>query len=317
MRRLRRPDHTARMCCAAQGFEGARGAGWLEVEPELLASVSTIAQGSRVVGVYEQRWQRAARGRSRSRSGACGDPGNVGTIDARGARVRRGLRGARAPLRRPVRPEGRPRARSGRSSGRDSPASSALDELPRPVVALVAGAPEPLAGPRERERRCWSAASATACPTRCSPARDEVRSIPQVAGDSLNAAMAATVALYEATRMARPVSTLDRIAAIRAEAQAAVAAAADSAALEELRVRFLGRKAELPQLLRGVAELPPEQRGAVGSAANAARQALERADRAAAGRRSPASELDARLRERSRRRHAARRAARARPATCT
>ena len=30
----------------------------------------------------------------------------------------------------------------------------------------------------------------------------DVRHIPQVAGDSLNAAMAATVALYEVTRMA-------------------------------------------------------------------------------------------------------------------
>ena len=38
---------------------------------------------------------------------------------------------------------------------------------------------------------------------------------------------------------------------------------------------FLGRKAELPNLLRGVAELPPEQRGAVGKAANEARKALE------------------------------------------
>jgi phenylalanyl-tRNA synthetase alpha chain len=40
-------------------------------------------------------------------------------------------------------------------------------------------------------------------------------------------------------------------------------------------VRYLGRKAELPQLLRGVASLAPEQRGAVGRAANEARQALE------------------------------------------
>jgi phenylalanyl-tRNA synthetase alpha chain len=54
-----------------------------------------------------------------------------------------------------------------------------------------------------------------------------------------------------------------------------VAAAADSAALEELRIAYLGRKAELPQLLRGVAELAPEQRAAVGSAANAARAALD------------------------------------------
>jgi phenylalanyl-tRNA synthetase alpha chain len=67
----------------------------------------------------------------------------------------------------------------------------------------------------------------------------------------------------------------DRIAALREEAEAAIAAAPDSAALEELRVRHLGRKAELPNLLRGVAELPPEERGAVGKAANQARQALE------------------------------------------
>ena len=69
-------------------------------------------------------------------------------------------------------------------------------------------------------------------------------------------------------------STLDRIAEIAAEGEAAVSAASDTAALEELRVQYLGRRAELPQLLRGVAELPPEQRGAVGSAANRARQAL-------------------------------------------
>ena len=69
-------------------------------------------------------------------------------------------------------------------------------------------------------------------------------------------------------------STLERIAEIAAEGEAAVNAATDTAALEELRVHYLGRRAELPQLLRGVAELPPEQRGAVGSAANAARQSL-------------------------------------------
>jgi phenylalanyl-tRNA synthetase alpha chain len=69
-------------------------------------------------------------------------------------------------------------------------------------------------------------------------------------------------------------SMLDRIATLRAEAEQAVASASASDALEELRVRFLGRRAELPNLLRGVAELPPEQRGAVGRAANEARQAV-------------------------------------------
>ncbi len=86
----------------------------------------------------------------------------------------------------------------------------------------------------------------------------------------------------------------ERIDQIRAEAEAAIAATTDSAALEQVRIRYLGRKAELPNLLRGVAELPPEQRGAVGKAANQARQALEalierRAEELAA------RELDAKL----------------------
>ncbi len=69
----------------------------------------------------------------------------------------------------------------------------------------------------------------------------------------------------------------ERIAEIRHEAEAAIAAAADTRALEEARIRFLGRKAELPNLLRTVAQLPPDQRAATGKAANEVRQALERA----------------------------------------
>jgi phenylalanyl-tRNA synthetase alpha chain len=61
-----------------------------------------------------------------------------------------------------------------------------------------------------------------------------------------------------------------------------------------VRVRFLGRKAELPNLLRGVAQLPPEERGTVGRAANEARKALEAAIEARAAE-LEAAELDARL----------------------
>jgi phenylalanyl-tRNA synthetase alpha chain len=71
------------------------------------------------------------------------------------------------------------------------------------------------------------------------------------------------------------VSAADRIAQIRAEAEAAIAAAGDPAALEEVRVRHLGRKAELTTILRGIADLPPEERGPVGKAGNEARSALE------------------------------------------
>ena len=87
---------------------------------------------------------------------------------------------------------------------------------------------------------------------------------------------------------------LDRIAELRTQAEGAVTSAPDSDALEEVRVRFLGRKAELPNLLRGVAQLPPDQRGAVGRAANDARRALEAAIEARRGELA-AAELEARL----------------------
>ncbi len=65
-----------------------------------------------------------------------------------------------------------------------------------------------------------------------------------------------------------------RIEQIRAEAEQAVQAARDTQALEEIRIRYLGRKAELPNLLRHVAELGPAERAATGQAANEARHAL-------------------------------------------
>jgi phenylalanyl-tRNA synthetase alpha chain len=66
-----------------------------------------------------------------------------------------------------------------------------------------------------------------------------------------------------------------RIDELRAEAEEAIAQAPDSAVVEDLRVRYLGRKAELTQILRGIGELPPSERGPVGQAANAARGKLE------------------------------------------
>ncbi len=69
--------------------------------------------------------------------------------------------------------------------------------------------------------------------------------------------------------------TLERIEKIEAEAAAAIEAAQGTAELEELRVRYLGRKAELTAILRGIAELPEAERGKVGGGANRARKALE------------------------------------------
>jgi phenylalanyl-tRNA synthetase alpha chain len=68
---------------------------------------------------------------------------------------------------------------------------------------------------------------------------------------------------------------IERIEELRAQAEGDISAAQSTEALGELRVRYLGRKAELPQMLRGVAELPAQERGTIGKAANGARQALE------------------------------------------
>jgi len=85
-----------------------------------------------------------------------------------------------------------------------------------------------------------------------------------------------------------------RLDELRREAEAAIAAASTAAAIDELRVRYLGRKAELTLALRSIGELPAEQRGPAGKAANAARVALEALleERSAA---LGGAELDARL----------------------
>ncbi|MGH2923454.1 MAG: phenylalanine--tRNA ligase subunit alpha [Solirubrobacterales bacterium] len=68
---------------------------------------------------------------------------------------------------------------------------------------------------------------------------------------------------------------VERIEQISREAGAAIHAANSSQELEELRVRFLGRKAELTQILRGISDLPAEERGDVGQAGNTVRTRLE------------------------------------------
>jgi phenylalanyl-tRNA synthetase alpha chain len=81
---------------------------------------------------------------------------------------------------------------------------------------------------------------------------------------------------------------------LRASALAAVAAATSLDELERARVEFAGRKSRLAEILSGIGSLPPEQRGPVGKAANAARTEVE----AAIGARQEAlaaQELGARL----------------------
>ena len=61
---------------------------------------------------------------------------------------------------------------------------------------------------------------------------------------------------------------------IRASALQTIDAAADLAALEQLRVKLLGRKCVLTDVLRGLAQCSPEDRPVVGKVANEVKQAV-------------------------------------------
>ena len=61
---------------------------------------------------------------------------------------------------------------------------------------------------------------------------------------------------------------------IKAEAAAAIEAAADVAALEELRVSYLGKKGALTGLLKGLGQLSAEERPKAGAEINAIKQVL-------------------------------------------
>jgi phenylalanyl-tRNA synthetase alpha chain len=68
---------------------------------------------------------------------------------------------------------------------------------------------------------------------------------------------------------------LAQLEALAAGARGAVAAAPDEKALEELRVRFLGKKGELSAVLRGMGALSAEERPRVGEVANRVRDEVE------------------------------------------
>jgi phenylalanyl-tRNA synthetase alpha chain len=70
---------------------------------------------------------------------------------------------------------------------------------------------------------------------------------------------------------------MERIESLGAEGERALGAAATAAELESARVRYLGRKSELTQLLRGLKDIAPEARAAVGARANETRLRLEAA----------------------------------------
>jgi len=70
---------------------------------------------------------------------------------------------------------------------------------------------------------------------------------------------------------------LQRLTSLGVEAERALQGAADRAVLEQVRVRYLGRKGTLAAILRGMADLDPVERPAVGKVANEVKRRLEAA----------------------------------------
>ena len=64
---------------------------------------------------------------------------------------------------------------------------------------------------------------------------------------------------------------------ILSTALSAVASAGDASALDEVRVKYLGKKGELTGLLKGLGKLSPEDRPAAGAEINTAKEALQEA----------------------------------------
>ena len=75
-------------------------------------------------------------------------------------------------------------------------------------------------------------------------------------------------------------AVVQRIEELKSGALSAVAAAGSTAALEDVRVRFLGRSAEITEIKKSIGSLSPENRKEVGRAANLASREIEEALRA-------------------------------------
>ena len=86
----------------------------------------------------------------------------------------------------------------------------------------------------------------------------------------------------------------EQLAKIRAEALSAFGSVKDAAALDELRVKYLGKKGELTAVLKQMGRLSAEERPAMGQLANEVRAALETALDTASGKLAQAA-LSARL----------------------
>ncbi|HET9739273.1 MAG TPA: RNA methyltransferase [Solirubrobacteraceae bacterium] len=186
----------ARLVAEGSGLEGD------EVRPHLLAEVSQLGSGTRALGVYGQRWAPEPAGPLCLALWGVNDPGNVGTA-LRGALAFGAASVALGPG--TADPYGPKAVRASMGALFEVPVARVRDpgELPGRRIALVAHGGEPLE-PGEEDVTLVVGAEREGLPDDVVAACDAVATIP-VRAESLNAAMAATVALYEMRpRMRRP-----------------------------------------------------------------------------------------------------------------
>jgi RNA methyltransferase, TrmH family len=184
------------LCEAGSGLEGD------EVAPHLLRQVSQLGSGTRALAVYPQRWAPAPAGPVCVALWGVNDPGNVGTV------LRSALAfGAGSVALGPgtADPYGwkAVRASMGAIFGVPVVRVARVEELPGRTVALAARAGRALADlDRGGDVTLVVGAEREGLPSDVVAACDEAAHIP-IRSESLNAAMAATIGLYEVTRVAR------------------------------------------------------------------------------------------------------------------
>jgi TrmH family RNA methyltransferase len=184
----------ARLVAEGSGLAGE------EVKPHLLQQISQLGSGTRAIGVYAQRWDAPAGPLCLALWGV-NDPGNVGTA------LRSALAfGASSVALGPgtADPYGPKAVRASMGALFDVPVARVrtVEELPGRTIALVAHGGDPLQP--DGDTTLVIGAEREGLPDEVIAACDATATIP-VRAESLNAAMAATVALYECNRrMAAP-----------------------------------------------------------------------------------------------------------------
>jgi TrmH family RNA methyltransferase len=247
IRRLQRRPESRFVAEGEDLVAAAEQAGWpavyrleagVDVEPALLDAVSGLGSGTRVLGVYERRYVAPAGPLCVALFGVR-DPGNVGAV------LRSALAfGATSVALGPdcADPFGPKAVRASMGAIFALPVARVDDpaDLPGARIGLAARTGAALTGPLDGPLTIVVGAERTGLPDDVLAACDAIAHIP-IASESLNAAMAATVALYEVTRGRAPATagptsaddahaTRDTRAAADTHAAAGTPADADAAA---------------------------------------------------------------------------------------